>query len=188
MGSDGTNDANDAKEYQVLNIDTEATPTFCGSVNFDQGFNDLTSVSEADGDNFVYMVANTTVNELKIIQGGPDGNYVEDGTFTSSAIDLGSAVALNRLATTTSLPSGTSLTYQVASASPVSGSCTGASYTFVGPDGTTGTYFNSGGGPMPLESGSFANPAQCIKLKASLSTTDFNATPILYDAIINYSP
>jgi hypothetical protein len=92
-GKDGVSNSNDAKEYQVLNSSTEATPTYCGGINFDSGFNDLTSVSEADGDNYVYMVANTTVNELKIIQGGPDGTYLDTGTMESTPLDVGYSTA-----------------------------------------------------------------------------------------------
>lgn len=188
VGRDGTSDANDASEYQVLNIDSEASPAFCGSVNFNQGFNDLTSVSEADGDNFVYMVANTTVNELKIIQGGPDGNYVESGTYESAIYDLGALVALNRISATTSLPTGTNIRYQVAAALKSGGSCNGETYTFVGPDGTSDSYFNSGGGTIPFTNGSFKNPAECVKYKAFFTTTDVNVSPVLYDVTINYSP
>ena len=71
VGKDGVTDSNNAREYQVLNISNESTPTYCGGLQFDSGFNDLTSVSELDNDNFVYMLGNTTSNELKIIQGGP---------------------------------------------------------------------------------------------------------------------
>ncbi len=189
VGKDGITDANDAEEYQVLNINNEATPLYCSGIDFDQGFNDLTSVSEADTDNFVYMVANTTVNELKIIQGGPDGTYLESGTYESSTQDIGSVVALNRLTTTTSLPANTNILYQVAATLPISGSCSGVSFNYVGPDGTAGSYFPSTGGQIPFSSsGGFVNPAQCVRYKAFLSTTDYNVTPQLLDASINYSP
>lgn len=69
VGKDGITDGNNGKEYQVLNMSNETSPAYCGGLQFDSGFNDLTSVSELDGDNFVYMVGNTIGNELKIIQG-----------------------------------------------------------------------------------------------------------------------
>ncbi len=189
VGKDGVANSNNAPEYQVLNIENESTPAFCGSVNFDQGFNDLTSVSEADGDNFVYMIANTILNELKIIQGGPDGSYLDSGTYISAPLDLGASMALNRLSASTSVPTNTTLQYQIAATSPVNGSCTNANYVFVGPDGTASSYFPASGGSIPLSgSTGFENPAQCVKYKAFLTTTDFNITPKLLDISLNYSP
>jgi hypothetical protein len=180
-----------ALEYQVLNIENESSPVYCGGINFDQGFNDLTSVSEADGDNFVYMVANTQVNELKIIQGGPDGYYSESGTYESIVVDAGHSAFLNRLLATTSLPANTTLTFQVASADPVSGSCPSdpLNYNYAGPDGTSATFFPAAGGIIPASIGpGFKNPTRCFRYKAYLSTTDFNQNPVVFEAIINYSP
>lgn len=189
VGKDGVTNANDAKEYQVLNLDNEATPAYCGGVNFDAGFNDLTSVSEADGDNFVYMVANTQEKQLKIIQGGPDAIYVESGVYTPAIYDFGSPVVLNRITMTVGLPNGTSVRSQVAGADPVGGSCAGVTYNYVGPDGTSGTYLQAAGGPIPLDdNGSgYENPARCFSYKIYLSTTDYNQTPTVYDVTVNYS-
>lgn len=189
VGSDGTSDSNNAREYQVLNTSNELTPTYCGGVQFDSGFNDLTSVSELDGDRFVYMVGNTTENELQIIQGGPDGTYLSSGTYESAIQDLGSVVALNRLSVNSITPTNTTLEFQIAATLPVSGSCNNSTYTFVGPDGTSTTHFPSMGGSIPLSGVSgFQNPAQCVKYKAFFSTTDNNVTPTILDTSFNYSP
>ena len=189
VGKDGVSDSNNAKEYQVLNISNESTPAYCGGLNFDSGFNDLTSINELDGDNFAYMVSYTGANELKIIQGGPDGTYLTSGTYESAIKDLGNSVVLNRLSVTATVSASTSLQFQVAATAPVNGSCNNASYLFVGPDGTSNTYFPATGGPIPLTgSAGFQNPAQCVKYKAWLSTTDNNQTPSILDASINYSP
>lgn len=184
--ADGTN----PQEYQVIDITSEASPAYCSGLDFDSGFNDLTSVTEADSDNFVYMVANTNVNELKIIQGGPDGNYLDSGTLESAIYTPGYATAFNRITTTSTLPTNTSVLFQVALADPVSGSCNGATYTYVGPDGTSGSFFGSTGGIIPIDdNGSgYENPAQCMRYKSYLSTTDFNTTPIVQDVTINFSP
>lgn len=189
VGKDGVSDSTNAVEYQVLNIATEATPAYCGGIDFSQGFNDLSSVAEADGDKFVYMVANSTVNELKIIQGGPDGTYLESGTYESSTIDHGAEVAFNRIGTTTTVPLNTTLTFQVAVADAVSGSCNGVTFTYVGPDGTASTFFGSTGGTIPLsDNGSgYENPGRCARYKAYLSTTDYNVTPSILDVHLNYS-
>jgi hypothetical protein len=190
VGKDGVSGGGDAQEYQVLNSSNEASPGYCGGLNFDQGFNDLTSVSEADGDNFVYMVANTTLNELKIIQGGPDGNYVESGNYESPTFDPGYQAAFNRLIPIATVPANTTLQLQVAGADQVLGSCTGAVFNFVGPDSSSGSYYTATGGAIPLDDNGvgYENPARCFRYKAYLFTTDYNVTPDLLDVIVNYSP
>ncbi len=189
VGKDGISNSNNASEYQVINISNESSPTYCGSLDFNQGFSDLASVTEADNDKFAYLVSNTGANELKIIQGGPDGTYLDTGTYESAPQDLGSVAALNRLSTTTTVPANSTLQFQVAATMPVNGSCTNASYVYVGPDGTANTFFPSSGGAIPLTGiAGFQNPAQCVRYKAFLSTTDFNVTPTILDANINYSP
>jgi type II secretory pathway pseudopilin PulG len=190
VGKDGVPNTNDAWEYQVLNSESEASPGYCGGINFDQGFNDLTSVSEADGDNFVYMVANTEVNELKIIQGGADGTYVESGTYESPVFDPGYQSGFNRFFATSTTPANTSVQYQVSGADQVAGSCASAAYTYVGPDGTSGTFFTSTGGRIPLDDdgSDYENPASCFRIKSYLTTTDFNVTPFVSDITVNYSP
>lgn len=190
VGKDGVTNASDAQEYQVLNSETEATPTYCGGINFDQGFNDLTSVSEADYDNFVYMVANTNLNELKIIQGGPDGTYNATGTYESRIFDSGFNTTFNRFFTTTSIPANTALKFQLAVADAVSGSCTGASYDFVGPDGTASTYYQATGSAVLVgDFGNFYhNPGRCMKYRAFFDSYDQNQTAVLNDLTTNYSP
>ena len=190
VGKDGVTNGNDAEEYQVLNSQTEATPTYCGGINFDQGFNDLTSVTEADLDNFVYMVANTTLNELKIIQGGPDGNYVGSGTYESPTFNPGYSTAFNRIMGTGITPANTTLQFQTAVADPIAGSCSGVSFNFTGPDGSGSTYYPTINTAMYIndDGSGYENPAQCFRYKAFLSTTDYNTTPILQDTTVNYSP
>lgn len=194
VGKDGVANGNDAEEYQVLNSGTEASPTYCGGINYDQGFNDLTAVAEADGDNFVYMVANTTLNELKIIQGGPDGAYNDSGNYQSRVLDLGYATASNYLSGTVTAPANTTVQAQVAVADPANGNCATATYTYVGPGGSSSTFFDAVGSSLSasIPIGAFAptyqNPGRCLRYKVYFSTTDYNQTPKLFDALINYSP
>lgn len=189
VGKDGTANANNAEEYQVLNIQSESTPAYCGGIDFNQGFNDLKSVTEADGDNYVYMVADTSVNELKIIQGGPDGTYLDTGTYESSIFDAQYSTAFNKYTMSTTVPPSSSLQIQFAGADAVSNSCTGATYSYTGPDGTAGTYYTANTGSIALSSaGAYKNPARCFRYKMFMSTTDYNSTPILKDMTINYSP
>ncbi len=195
IGQDGiSNDGIEPHEYQVLNLDSEATPYMCGGLNFASGFNDLTSVSQANGDNYLYMVANTNEKQLKIIQGGPDtGIYVSSGTFTSSAYLLETQAAVNRLNATVSQPTGTSIKMQIAVA-PLdnNGSCATSTYLYVGPDGTAATYFTPIGSTISAAiptstSGTYQNPGRCLRYQAILSTTDTNITPKLYNVTFNYS-
>lgn len=196
VGRDGTVDTNDAQEYQVLNISSEATPAYCGSINFDSGFNDLTSVTEADGDNFVYMVANTTEKQLKIIQGGPDtGIYISSGTFESSIFDANTSTAFNRFSANITNPSQTSISLQVAVANAVNNSCTNALYTFIGPNPSdyAGSFFTPNGntisGAIPLTTfQNYSNSGRCIKYKTFFSTLNNSLTPSLLDVTVNYSP
>lgn len=198
VGKDGVTDASDAQEYQVLNIDSESAPLYCGGVNYDQGFNDLTSVSEADGDNFVYMVANTNEKQLKIIEGGPDtGIYLTPGTFESGVLSSTASAAFNRFQVSVNQPVQTTIKMQIATAAPVSGSCLNASYSFVGPNGIMGSsasaYFTPVGsvisGAIPFGMfGSYVNPGQCFKYKVYMDSADTNSTPTLFDASVNFSP
>ena len=101
---------------------------------------------------------------------------------------MGSAATFNRFDVDATIPAQTSIQYQVAIAAPVSGSCTGANYVFVGPDGTSNTKFASGSA-LPLANGGngYVNPGRCLKYRAYLSTTNYNTTPTLLDISFNYT-
>jgi type II secretory pathway pseudopilin PulG len=188
-GIDGVSDGNNAMEYQVLNISNESSPSYCGGLQFSNGFNDMTTTVEADGDKYVYLIGSGAGNELKIIQGGPDGPYLEAGTFESSAIDIGSSATFNRFDVIENLPPQTSIQYQIALADQVAGSCSSANYVFVGSDGTVNTKFATGSAiPLNNDGTGFENPGRCLKYRAYLATTDYNVTPTLLDVHFNYSP
>jgi len=202
VGQDGVNDSQNAQEYQVIDITNEASPAYCGGLDFDSGFNDLTSVSEADGDNFVYMVANTPDKQLKIVQGGPDNAiFVSNGTFESQTFDTasvdGSSLnrAFNRFVADIFQPVNTTIQLQTAVAPAVNNSCNSVTFNFVGPDGTTNSTFTPSGstiaGLIPLAdyipAENYVNPGRCFRYKAFLSTLDQTLTPVLYDITWNYS-
>lgn len=190
VGKDGITNTNDAQEYQVLDNTNESSPSYCGGVNFDAGFNDLTSVTEADGDNYVYMVTNTMEKQLKIIQGGPDGTYMDTGALESVILDVGYSTAFNSFSATSNVPANTELKYQFAGTDAVNGSCNNAVYNYTGPDGTADTYYPPNGGAIYIGNGSngYKNPARCFRYKGYFTTTDYNSTPVMEDIIINYSP
>ncbi len=198
VGRDGIDDGNDAEEYQVIRMEgdgsSEASPKYCGGVDFDAGFNDLVSVVEADSDSFVYMVANTQVNELKIIQGGEDGTYVASGYFESAPFDAGpgKTVMFNRAIADVTVPEGTAFSYKVATYGDGTQSCNSYSPIFLGPMGTTGSddvYTTNG--PIPYSGLTLPNqnPARCFKYRAEFtSDSSRDRTPVLNSFTVNYSP
>lgn len=177
-----------AEEYQVINISNEASPQRCGGLNIDSGINGVASVLEQDGDAYSYLITGDAAAELKIIEGGPGGQFSMTGTFTSAQFDAQSVVAYNRIAPNFIQPQQTSLTFQVAVAQVVNGSCDNAAYYFVGPDATVNTYYSSTGAIPLLSNGIFTNPGQCFKYKAYFSTNDPAFAPVLNDFTVNYSP
>lgn len=177
------------EEYQTIDIANETTPVRCGGLNINSGVNGVSSVLEQDGDVYSYVITGDASSELKIIEGGPGGQFATTGTFTSSAFDAGSTVAYNRIIPNIVEPLGTNLELQVAVASVADGTCINASYYFVGPDGTSNTFFTTSSAIPLLNNGQgYVNPGQCFKYKAFFSTTDPSAAPILNDVTVNYSP
>lgn len=183
------------EEYQVINLNNEANPSRCGGLQINTGVFGVTSVTEADGDAYSYIITGDGADELKIIQGGPGGQFVTEGDYISPTIDAGGTRLFNRAYVTLDRPgSSTEIQMQVAVANAVSGSCSGVNYTFVGPDGTSGTWFTpdvndtiSAIIPTGTYGASYANPGRCMRYQFHLSTTDINFTPVIYDVAVNYS-
>lgn len=186
------------EEYQVIDITNETSPVRCGGLQVTSMINGVASVTEADGDEYVYLITEDDASEFRIIKGGPGGQYALSGTFESSTIaypNSGSPaqISLNHFTSHIDKPANTDIQLQIATSDPVGGSCTGAVYSYVGPDGTGSTYFTSSDGATISASfpttttGGLNNPTSCIRYKVFLSTTDNNATPVLYDITLNYS-
>lgn len=189
VGSGGTT-------YQVFDTTTPASASYCGGMN-PYGVtqvNSVASVMQSDGKVYSYILASSTSAEFQIILGGPgSGHFATSGTFVSSSFKPAHESFFNSFTATVSQPAQTSIQLQVASAQAVNGSCSAAAYTFVGPDGTPGTYYTASGniitGQIPLSgSGSFKNPADCFEYEVYLRSNDDTLTPILYDMTLNYSP
>ncbi|MBP9819293.1 hypothetical protein KBC79_00995 [Candidatus Woesebacteria bacterium] len=179
------------EEYQVIDLTSESSPQRCGGVEVNSGIYGVSSLQESDGDAYSYIVTGDTSAEFKIIEGGVGGSqYVTEGTFESSTIDPGYSVAYNRFIPEAAEPGGnTDIRYQVGIADAASGSCTGVTYSFVGPDGTDTSYFESEG-PIPFDNDSqgYENPGRCFRYRVYLSTTDALQTPQLDAVTVNYSP
>ena len=186
------------QQYQVIDITSENTPILCtnggttsGGLSIPSGVNGISAVQEEDGDTYSYIITGDSAAEFKIIQGGGGGGggtYANEGIFESSIFDAGHSVMFNRFTVTAiAPPPDTQIQYQVAISNPI-GNCEGATYTFVGPDKTSGSYY-AGSVSLPLGTGAgFTNPGQCLKYRAYLTTTNTNSTPVLYDITFNYSP
>jgi len=178
-----------AEEYQVINISSESNPVRCGGIEVSSGVRDLASVLESDGDAYSYIVTGDSASEFKIIVGGPGGNYSSAGEYESSIFDPGSESVFNRVDMSHVVPQNTTLRYQISVADQVNGSCTNSNYIYVGPDGTTSTYFtNSSALPLDDDGVGFENPGRCFRYKAYLTTTDTSMSPVVYSVGINYSP
>ncbi|HEX7042242.1 MAG TPA: hypothetical protein VF189_03240 [Patescibacteria group bacterium] len=184
--------------YQVLNITNVDNPVYC----MPQGFSltgvtnvrAVSSLTEPDGEAYSYILTDNSSAEYQIIQGGPGGQFSVNGTFTSSTYATNSA-AFNRFDTTSIVPSGTTLSFQVAIINKVSGSCpsSDSSYVYFGPSGTSSPtdVFPSSGGILPLVSNSgsgYANPGECLRYKAYFTSSDSILTPVLEDITFSYSP
>ncbi|MEJ0021478.1 MAG: ice-binding family protein [Candidatus Doudnabacteria bacterium] len=105
------------------------------------------------------------------------GNYVASGQVVSSTFDTGGASNFTTLTwNPTSQNPATSLKFQIASNSD------NATWNFMGPDGTAGTYYTVSGTNIA----SIHNNDRYIRYKAFLATTDSLQTPVLTSVAINY--
>jgi len=165
------------EEYQAIDISNEANPTRCGGLNIDSGVNGISSVLEQDGDTYSYIITGDTVAEFKIIEGP-----ATSGTYTSPIFDAGSDVYFNSFMVNHIVSPSTSMQYEVAVATAVNNSCSGAIFSYAGPYATSSALPSTTGNP------SYQNPGRCLKYKVTLSTSDIAQTPILSDITFNYSP
>ena len=184
-------------EYQVLNISNETvSPSSCvtgGGLNVDSGIYDSASILEADNDAYTYIVTGDASAELRIIEGGPGGQFSTSGRWESATFDADNSASFNRFYATFDKPILATMRFQVSVVDPgVSGNCTDAvfnDFTFVGPDGTAATYFTEDGAVPIDDTGiNFENPGRCARIRAYLETTDFSQSPTLFDVSVNYSP
>lgn len=164
------------EEYQAIDISNETSPTRCGGLNIDSGVNGISSVLEQDGDAYSYIITGDTAAEFKIIEGP-----ATSGTYTSPSFDAGSDVYFNSFTVNHIVPSSTLIQYEVAVATAVNNSCSGAIFSYAGPYATSSALPSTTGNPA------YKNPGRCLKYRATLSTTDPTQSPILYDISFNYS-
>ena len=114
--------------------------------------------------------------------GGGSGYYT-DGTFESSTFDTTSADTIyNYIIWTETTPPSTSIEWQLRTASTEGGL---GSATWIGPDGTSGTFYTSQG--EIIETDPVATGTQWVQYK-SYFYSDGTTTPVLQDVTINYEP
>lgn len=185
----------EGEQYQVIDIANEGFPVRCGGLTLDANdlkINGVSSVIETDGDVYSYIMTAASNSEFKIIEGGPGGQYASSGTFISGVFDSGYSTAFNRFDVSVNRPSTSDIQFQVAVAQAVSGSCSGASFNFVGPSATSSAFFTtnvtSGIQGFNFVIPTTLNPGRCFKYKAYFSSADSLSTPIFYDITGNYSP
>lgn len=180
------------EEYQVIDITNEAIPIKCGGLHVNTGINGIYSVIEEDGDAYSYLVTEDESSEFKVIEGGTGGVYASSGEFTSSIFDSLFSTSFNRFDASINRPNSSDIQFQVAVSEALNGSCDKASFTFVGPNATSSTFFTTSetsgiqvfNFSVPLS----LNPGRCFKYKAYFSTSDPLSTSIFYDMTVNYSP
>lgn len=168
------------QDYQVVNINDESNPQNCGGMRTFVGINDVAALVTQDGYAYAYILVLENP-ELHIVEGGPGGIYGLAGTFESQTFDAGSSVAFNSFIKTLATPPSTNATFQfaVADPNPVTGDCTGVTFTYVDP--TAGTI------PIDDDAAGYENPGRCFRYKVNLSSSDPTQSPVLYDISVNYS-
>lgn len=177
------------EEYQVIDVTNENSPTKCGSAQVDSGIYGVSTVLESDGDAYSYIVTRDPAAEFKTIVGGPGFSYASSGIYESATFDVGYSTAFNRFIPQNALPPNTNIQYQVAITDGVSGSCGGAVFDFVGPDGTPSTFYTSDDLiPFDDDGAGFENPGRCFRYRSYLETSDSSSTPVFEEAVVNYSP
>ena len=171
------------QEYVVLDIENETVPIQCGGIEIETGINAMALATQ--GINvYTYILTGDSSQELKIIRGGPggggpDGNgYLESGEYLSEIYDSTSSTSeYYMLSLSTEIPSGTSLQVQVR----VSDSSSMSGATWIGPDGTSSTYFST--------TGTYNFPAFLIGRYFQyrvILRSDTVLTPLLKEIVINY--
>lgn len=112
----------------------------------------------------------------------PGSRYVASGWLESSTFDFGEDVNYSNLVWKSYLPSqvgANAVKFQIAT----SNSSTPASWDFVGPDGTAGSYFT----PTSTVVNATQDNQRYLRYRAFLSTANTSYSPTLYELSITYT-
>lgn len=190
-------------QYQVFKVDSDilsncdSSDPSIGKLTVATGVNGVSSVFQSNEQAYSYIITGDAASELKIIRGGAGGSggaYAPLGTFESKTFDAGHNAAFNYFNATDQTESGvTSILYEISiKAGLTGGSCAAgttccANVLFTPGDFTPNPFVPQTALPIKTSAG-YSNPGQCLRYKATLSTTDTSKTPILNDVTFNYSP
>ncbi len=176
-----TSGGTDDLSTKHVHIDVSWTTPYNGSVFSDMYLarwqNDVIWQQTADGDfaSGTSVDATITATDGGQIELADAPNYQMSGTFTSGVFDAGAAAAFNSLAFVATQPAGTSLKLQIATSND------GATWNYVGPDGTGSSYFDQPA-PIPLDN---AN-GRYMRYRVFLAGDGSN-TPVLSEIEVNYA-
>lgn len=166
------------EEYTVLDITNETNPTRCGGFNVNSGIYDIDSLNDLDNNAFSYIITGDSNSEFKILRGGQGiggvsgYGYPSFGTYTSEIFDTTYANAgLSILSWDELLPVGSDIRFQLRS----SDNSNMAGSVWIGPDGTSSTYYTDHLGSLVNAA---TNGGRYIQYKAFL-TGDTTSTPSL---------
>jgi hypothetical protein len=158
--------------FTVLDLSTVSSPVFEGSSNTSTN-NDIFFANDT-----AYVASTANSAELAILQGSASsGGQAASGTYESPSFDTGNNVGFNYLTFTTTLPVGTTITFQIAVNND------NATWNYVGPDGTAlSSYSAANSIPLAKASGRY------FRYKATLDTPNKSNLPVINDVTLNYSP
>lgn len=173
------------EEYQAVDISNESSPVRCGGMQLNDGINDVDSVRDSQSNSYSYILTNDTDKDFRVLRGGPGlggdetgYGYPDEGSYISGVFDsTSSTVFYYSFDFTIEEPSGTEIKFQLRSGNTPDLS----SQSWLGPDGTAGTYYENGGGVIPQT----MSNSRYIQFKAFF-TSDTVSTPILKEVRINY--
>lgn len=130
-------------------------------------------------DYFTYPQLGILINYQQLDLGVTEAEsvYSASGDYISASIDLGQSALIDSLQFNSNLPNGTEVKVQLALNND------NATWNFVGPDGTSATYFTL----TESSASSLVQNVRYVKYKVYLSTTDTSITPELTDLTLNYA-
>lgn len=174
------------EQYQVVNLQNENNPQYCGGLSISWSVNTVSFVRETNGDVYTYVLTADTSKEFRIIKGGIGGGnsqgygYGPTGEYTSPVFDSTSATTQFYTFETTGLaPANTTMRFQLRSSQVPT--MTGASW--VGPDGTSATYFT---GASLFSLPSILSSNRYIQYKAYFTSSDTVSTAYLSSIEFTY--
>ena len=102
------------------------------------------------------------------------------GSYASSLYDAGQGVSWDRISWDETLPTNTDVKFQLAFSNSVAGP-----WSFIGPDGTAGTYFTTPAGESLPNTSAFEG--QYARFRATLSSSDGLSTPSFGNVHLSFS-